>query len=344
MRLCAATSRFLRPVAAVLGACLLAAASPALAAPASRLPQLILSGPSAAVSTPLIHMVESGALADLADKVEFVHWRDPDQLRAMALDGKADILTMPSSIAANLYNRGASVTLLNVSTWGVLWMVSRSAEKKTLADFRGEEIAMPFRGDMPDIVFQLLATKRGLDPRKDFKLRYVATPIEAMQLLVMRRVDHALLAEPAVSMALRKTKSFPIGLIAPELHRSADLQKEWGRLFNRPARIPQAGIAAIGALRERPEILARIEAAYARSLGYCRAHADECGRMVAKRFEILTPEAVADAIAVSQLDAVPAAKAREELDFFFAQLLAHNPALIGGKMPADAFYAPPARP
>lgn len=329
--------------------CILALASfgwlgAASSAHAERLPKLVLSGPPAAVSTPLIHMLESGALKDVADSVEFHLWKDPDQLRVLALGGKADFIAMPSNVAANLYNRGVGLKLLNISTWGVLWMVSRSAEKKTLADFRGEEIAMPFRGDMPDIVFQLLATKRGLDPRKDFKLRYVATPIEAMQLLVMRRVDHALLAEPAVSMALRKTKSFPIGLIAPELHRSADLQKEWGRLFNRPARIPQAGIAAVGALRERPEILARIEAAYARSLGYCRAHADECGRMVAKRFEILTPEAVADAIAASQLDAVPAAKAREELDFFFAQLLAHNPALIGGKMPADAFYAPPARP
>ena len=42
------------------------------AAADARLPKLTLSGPYAAVSYPLIHMVESGALADLAQTVEFV--------------------------------------------------------------------------------------------------------------------------------------------------------------------------------------------------------------------------------------------------------------------------------
>lgn len=309
-----------------------------LGAHAEKLPRLVLGGPGAVVSAPLIHMVETGALADLAESVSFVQWRDPDQLRAMALDGQADVLAMPTNVAANLHNRGAPVTLLNVSTWGALWMVSRSPDKKTLADFRGEEIAMPFRGDMPDILFQLLVARQGLDARKDFRLRYVATPVDAMQLLVMRRVDHALLSEPAVSMALRKTKSFPLGIVAPDLHRSVDFQQEWGRLYARSTRIPQAGIAAIGGLRERPEVLARIEAAYAASLAWCRTHALECGRMVAQRIDILSAEAVSDAVAVSQLDAVPATRARDALTFFFEQLKARNPALIGGKVPGDAFY------
>ncbi len=308
----------------------------------TRLPKLTLAGPPGTVSAPLIHMATSGVLADLADKVEFVTWRDPDQLRAMALNGKADVLAMPSNVAANLHNRGAPVTLVNVSVWGMLWIVSRAPDKQTLADFKGEEIAIPFRGDMPDVVFQLLTARQGLDARKDFRLRYVPTPMEAMQLLITRRVDHALLAEPAVSMALRKTKSFPLGLIAPELHRSVDLQKEWGRLFQRPARVPQAGIAIVGALRERPGAMARIEAAYARSLDWCHSHTADCGVLTAKYIDLLTPEAVADSVAASQLDAVPAAKAREELEFFFGQLLARDPGLVGGRLPGDAFYYSPA--
>nr|WP_297314092.1 hypothetical protein [Thauera sp.] len=122
---------------------------------------------------------------------------------------------MPTNVAANLYNRGAKLQLINVSTWGVLWLVSRDPALKSLADLRGKELAMPFRGDMPDIVLQLLAEQQGMDVRKDLQLRYVASPVDAMQLLVMRRVDHALLAEPAASMALRKTGSFPLSLVAP---------------------------------------------------------------------------------------------------------------------------------
>ncbi len=315
------------------------AAVPALGV-AAPLPQLTLAGPPAIVSAPLIHMAETGALKDVAQRTVFTAWRDPDQLRMMAMGGKADVLAMPSNVAANLYNRGAGVALLNISTWGSQWIVTRDAARKTLQDFKGEEIAVPFRGDMPDIVLQLLAAKQGLDPLRDFRIRYVPTPMEAMQLLITRRVSHALLSEPAVSLALRKTKSFPVGLIAPELHRGADMQQEWGRLYQRPARLPQAGIAAVGALRAQPGALAAVTRAYAQSLAWCRDNAMDCGRMMARHIDLLTPEAVADAIAVSQMDAVPLPQAREELEFFFGQLMARNPGLLGGKLPAAAFYTP----
>ncbi|WP_027994244.1 ABC transporter substrate-binding protein [Simplicispira psychrophila] len=299
---------------------------------------LLLSGPPAIVSAPLMHMADTGALASVAGRTTFTAWRDPDQLRMMAMGGKADVLAMPSNVAANLFNRGAGVTLLNISAWGGLWIVTRDAQRKALADYRGEEIAVPFRGDMPDIVLQLLATQQGLDPLKDFRLRYVPTPMEAMQLLITRRVSHALLAEPAISLALRKTQSFPVGLIAPELHRGADLSQEWGRVFGRKPRLPQAGMVAVGAVRQQPQLLAALEKAYAQSLAWCYAHPLECGALMAKHINLLTPEAVADAIAVSQPNVVPAAIARPELEFFFGQLMARHPGLIGGKLPASAFY------
>ena len=329
--------QWLRQAAALaLGGLPLAQA--ARAATAAPLPRIVLAGPPAIVSAPLIHMAQSNALAGVAQTTEFTLWRDPDQLRVMALGRKADVLAMPSNVAANLYNRGAGVRLLNISTWGALWIVTRDAQRRQLDDYRGEEIAVPFRGDMPDLMLQLLAAKQGLDLRRDLRLRYVPTPMEALQLLLTRRVRHALLAEPAVSLALRKTQSFPIGLVAPELHRGLDVQQEWGRLFARAPRLPQAGIAAVGAVREQPQVLAAVQQAYARSVAWCRAHPLECGELMAQRIDMLTPDAVTDAIATSQLDAVPAAQARPELEFFFAQLHARDPALLGGKLPDAGFF------
>ena len=300
--------------------------------------RLLLAGPLSAVSNPLIHMVESGALADLAERVEFVSWRDPDQLRLMALNGQADVLAMPVNVAANLYNRGAPVALLNVSTWGLLWMVSREPGLTRIEDFRGKEIAMPFRGDMPDVLFGLLAERAGLNPRQDLTLRYVANPMDALQLLLMRRVDHALLAEPAVSMALRKSGSFPLSLVAPELYRSLDIQQAWGLSFQRAPRIAQAGIALVGAAREDAVLAARVASAYADSLAWCQANAEACGQLVVKHLPALLPEAVSDAMAVSQMQAKAAPDARPEVEFLFEQLQARNPALIGGKLPDDGFY------
>ncbi len=302
-----------------------------------KLEQITLAGPFAAVSDPLIRMVESNALADVTKKLEFVVWKNPDQMRALVLNGKIDFIATPTNVAANLYNRGADIRLLNVSIWGVLWMVSRDNNLKTLADFKDKEIAMPFRGDMPDLIFTELAERQGLNPKKDFKLRYVANPLDAMQLLIMRRIDHALLAEPAVSMALHKIKTFPMKVIAPDLYRSVDLQKEWGRLLQRKAKIPQAGMTVINKALA-PHVIERFIEEYKKATQWCLDHPDEAGQIVAEQIEMLLPEAVSESIKVSQFEHVSAVDAREELEYFFELLHKRTPALIGGKLPDDGFY------
>lgn len=314
---------------------LVASIPPALAD--EKLPRLVLAGPFASVSNPLIRMVDSGALNDVAQQVEFHVWSNPDQMRAMSLRSDVDFIATPTNVAANLYNRGADIRLLNVSVWGLLWMVSREPDLHTIADFRGREIAMPFRGDMPHIVFNTLAKRAGLDPDRDFKLRFVASPLDAMQLLILRRVDHALLAEPAVSMALLKTQSFPVSIVAPQLYRSVDLQKEWGRLFQREARIPQAGMALLN-LGLSPHVVDRFMEEYAKAMQWCLDNPEQAGVLVAATIDMLTPEAVASSIGVSQLNTVDASVARPELEFFLQVLLDEAPALVGGKLPDDAFY------
>lgn len=300
--------------------------------------KLTLAGPPAGVSYALIHLAANHGLAHIAKEVEFVLWSNPDQLRALTLSGQADFLAVPTNVAANLYNRGVSLKLVNVSQWGVLWMISRNPELKTLADFKGEEIAIPFRADMPDIIFTHLAEKQGINPKQDFKLNYSATPMDAMQLLILRRVDHALLAEPAVSMALRKTQSFPVSIIAPELHRSVDLQQEWGRLNQSEARIPQAGIAALGATAHNPELITAFEAAYAEANRWCVDNPTACASEVSAQIKLLLPEAIADSLQAQNTHYATAAQARSELEDFYQLLLDKQPASVGGKLPDADFY------
>jgi len=298
--------------------------------------KLILSGPMASVSHPLLHMMETNALSDVADKVEFIMWKNPDELRALTLRGRADFIAVPTNVAANLYNKGVNIKLLNVSIWGILGMITRDKEKKTLADFKGCDIAMPFRADMPDIVFEEIVKKQGFDPKKDFNLKYVGSPIDAMQMLILRRVDHALLAEPAISMALRKTSSFPLKLIAPDLYRSSDLQKEWGEVFKIEGRVPQAGMAMVG--EQDSHVVKRFNEEYAKSLEWYKTHPKEAGELVARHIKMLNADAVADSLEYVQLDNVSAKESKEDLEFFYNVLKKNNPKSIGGKLPDDKFY------
>ncbi|MFA5460891.1 MAG: ABC transporter substrate-binding protein [Sulfurimonas sp.] len=304
---------------------------------AQKLDKIVIAGPFASVSHPILHMIETNALSDVANKIEFRVWKNPDELRAIAIKGGADFIAIPTNTAAILHNKGVDIKLLNVSVWGILGMVSRDNTLRSLKDFKGKKIAIPFRADMPDIVFKQLIKKEGLDPQKDFELVYVASPVDAMQMLIMRRVDHALLAEPAISIALRKTKSFPVNLVAPDLFRSVDLQEEWAKVFGTNGDIPQAGIAVMGNMKDE-HIIKRFNEEYAKSLAWYKANPKEAGTLVVKTLDMLKAEGVTDSIEHIRLKDVSAKDAKKELEFFFNILKEEEPKSVGGELPQDSFY------
>lgn len=302
-----------------------------------KLEKLVIAGPFASISHPILHMIATGALKDVANKVEFKLWKNPDELRAMAIKGDVDFLAVPTNTAAILNNKGVDIKLLSVPVWGILGMISRDNSIKTLKDFKGKKIAVPFRADMPDIVFNQLLKREGLDPKKDFELVYVSSPIEAMQMLIMRRIDHALLAEPAISIALRKTKSFPVSLVAPDLYRSVDLQEEWAKVFDTNGDIPQAGVAVMGRMKNE-NVIKRFQEEYDKSLAWYKANPKEAGELVVKTLNMLNKDGVSDSISHVRFKHVSAKEAKKDLEFFFNVLKEEDPKSIGDKLPQDSFY------
>ncbi len=108
--------------------------------------------------------------------------------------------------------------------------------------------------------------------------------------------------------------------------------------MQRQARIPQAGVVAMGRALGDAALIEKFQQAYAASLAWCEKNPDECGKQVAKRADLLTPEGVADSVRVDNAVFVTAKDAKPELEFFFGQLLARQPALVGGKLPDAGFY------
>jgi NitT/TauT family transport system substrate-binding protein len=303
---------------------------------AQPLEKLIIAGPVATVSHPIFKMIQSGALKDVAKKVEFRLWQNPDELRAILLKKEAHFVAIPTNVAANLYNKKVDLRLINVPVWGILEIVTRDKNIKTIQDLKGKEIIIPFRADMPDIMLQAIIKKAGLDSKKDFKLSYAPTPPDAMQMLILRRADHVLLAEPATSMAMRKTGSFPLKLIAPEIFRGVDLQSEWGRVYDTASKVPQAGLAVVGDLDKH--IIERFQQEYTKSLDWYKAYPKEAGILVANNIEFFNADAISDSIPNVQLQSTSAQVAQKDLEAFFKVLLDLEPKLIGGKLPDSGFY------
>jgi len=301
-----------------------------------KMDKLIIAGPVATVSHPFFKMIQSGALADVAAKVEFRLWKNPDELRAILLKKEAHIVAIPTNVAANLYNKKEDIKILNVSIWGILEIVSRDKNIKTIEDLKGQEIVVPFRSDMPDIVLQAIMKKAGLNPKKDFDIQYAPTPPDAMQMLILRRADNVLLAEPATSMAMIKTGSFPLKLIVPDIYRSVNLQKEWGKVFQVDGRIPQAAVSVVGKLDN--QIAVRVEEEYKKAVSWYKNNPQEAGFLVKEYIDFFSPKAVSLSIPNVQIEAVSAMDAKEDLEKFFQILLENEPKLIGGKIPDEGLY------
>jgi len=294
---------------------------------------LVIWGPPVGPSIALAHLVENSEIQNFAPGATFKTWRTPDQLRAGMTSGKMKISVVPSYTGANLYNRGLPLRMLNIMTFGLLYMMSRDESVTSLDKIAGHTVVMPFKNDMPDLVFKHITQKAGLVQGRDFKIQYVSTPLEAVQFLLTKRATLAIIPEPAATAAQLKGLKNAVGV-----SRAFSLQDEWGKATGRPPRIPQAGaLVHEDLLEHKPDLVKAIQTGSMASTEWVNNNPASAGRLAQDYLGLGAP-VIEKSIPYSNLETKSAADTREELEFFFSILAEQSPAIIGGKMPEQRFY------
>lgn len=303
------------------------------AAQAAKLETLALFGPPAGPSVSVSHAVGSGAFDTIADTATFAAWRTPDELRAGLTSGTMQLSVVPVQAAANLYNRGFPIRLANVMTNGLLYIISADDSISNFADLKGRKIAVPFRGDTPEIIFGQLLTHHGIDAANDVDLTYTGTPIEAMQMLLTGRADAALTAEPASTAGIFGGKT-----VGKTVRRVIDLQQAWGDMTGAAPVVPQAGLAVTAPFLEAngdliPTILSALETATDQVL----ADPTKAANQATKSLKLPAP-LLAASVPHCNLVARVAQDARADIERMLGTMSGDNMKRIGGKMPDDGFY------
>ncbi|HLT76346.1 MAG TPA: PhnD/SsuA/transferrin family substrate-binding protein [Ferrovibrio sp.] len=302
-------------------------------AEAPRLAKLTIWGPPAGPSVTLIHAIASGLLEPLADAVSFRSWRSPDELRAGLTSQTMDVFILPTQTAANLYNRGLGVRLLNVLTDGLLHMVAVDRKLASIPSLRGRSISVPFRNDTPEVIFRRLLQLHGLDPEKDLAVSFSGTPVEAIQLLVTGRVDAAVLPEPAATLALSGSKA-----VTRDLFRTIDIQQAWHDVTGLGTRLPQAGIGVTERfLADHAGVAEALHAGLVAATA--SVNADPARAAADSAAELWMPAPIIErSIPFSNLVATRARDARPALEAVFRSVAEFDDRIIGGKLPAADFY------
>lgn len=300
-----------------------------LRAAASR---LALYGPPAGPTVTLAHAVESGMLADIASDISLTVWRTPDELRAGLTSGDIDLSIVPSQVAANLYNRGMGMRLVNVMTDGLLYILAREGEVASLADLAGKTLAVPFPNDTPDFIARALLDHHGLTD--SVELAAPATPMEAAQMLLAGRIDAALLTEPVATVVTIRAAA-----AGETILRAIDVQAEWGEVTGLGPVVPQAGLAVTDRFTEaNGDLVADLQAVMAAATASVLADPEAAAAHAAPYLEQPAPM-LAASIPHSNLVATPASEARPALEAMYALMAGGDAAILGGSMPDDGFYA-----
>lgn len=305
-------------------------AHPARAAP---LAALVLYGPPAGPSIVLAEAVASGGLAPLAANANLRVWRNPDEMRAGLTSGTMAAVVLPVQVAANLYNRGMKLKLLNIMTKGLLYIIAADPRIDSLPALKGRKLAVPFRNDMPDFIIEWLLAHYRLVPGTDVALEYAGSPVEAVQLLLTGRVDAVLAAEPAATGATIRGK-----LLGKSIRRAIDVQQVWGQANGREPVLPQAGLALLDSLTAaNPGLADGLQAALEAAAAKVNANPSAAAAHAAPALDF--PESIlAASIPSSNLAAMRARTARPAIEAMLRVLAERDPAIIAGRLPDDGFY------
>lgn len=308
----------------------------ALAEEAPAAGELVLYGPPAGPSILLAEVLRTAAQHPALGKLGFKVWHSPDEMRAGLASGSMQAVVLPTQVAANLYNRGLPIRLLDVLTDGLLYVIGRDEKIDSIAALAGHKLAVPFRNDMPDLVMARLLKHAGLVPGRDLEIETTGSPMEAMQMLVAGRVDAALVAEPAATAAITRTRK--LRLLGRDVHRLIDVQTAWAEATGRSPILPQAGLALTTKLIEaRPQLPAALQAALAAAAVRVNAGPDVAAEVAAPYLDFPAP-ILAGSIPTSKLVARPARAARGDIEAMLETLAESDAAIIGGKLPDDGFY------
>lgn len=251
----------------------------------------------------------------------------PEQMQAQLVKGEADIAVLPLISAANLYNKGVDYRLLGCPVWGTLYLVSRQPIFDSPAD---APIYLFGRGTTPDILTRHYLSKHSLSkhplPGRTPAFNYAfPTAREVMQALLNGNAQTAVLAEPFLSMALRKDTS---------LHIVANL--------NRPDEqtdgYPQTALVVSPDMEKYRRTIDRLLAASCR---FAVSNPREAIRILEEKgifpAGMLTPEGVERCMIAYR----PACEVRKQIGDFLHIIYEYEPKALGNRMPEASFIPCP---
>lgn len=257
-------------------------------------------------------------------------YTSPDQITPKVINGEMDVVTIPSNLAAVLYNKmQGGVSIVGVNTMGVLYIVENGDTVTDISDLSGKTLYATGQGSTPEYALEKILAENGLE---DVMVEYMGAHADLANALATGEVTLALLPEPFVSTVLAKN---------PALTVKIDINEEWKKIFGEDAGMPMGVTIVTSAFAQDKDAMKRLIDDYSASVQYVVTEIDSASEEIAAK-EIVGSAAIAkQAIPRCGISFITGQAAKAILADYFAVMFESNPESLGGAIPDDAIYYMP---
>lgn len=280
----------------------------------------------------LLPLKAKSANGEAGENYEFSMMTAADELLPRMIKGELDIALLPSNVASILYRKtNGGVTVIDINTLGVLYMVSGDTSISNVTDLSGKTVYLTGKGTTPDYVLHYILQANGIDADNDCTLEYKSEAAEVAALLAENPDAIGLLPQPFVTAACAQNEALSVIM---------DMNEEWEKLQGVDGSRLVTGVTVV-----RNEFLKEHENAVRTFMEEHKASARdmnsdvENGAKLAVEAEIIAKEPIAlKAIPKCNITYIDGEEMKQALSGYLQVLYDRNPESVGGALPDDSFY------
>lgn len=271
-------------------------------------------------------------MVKLADKQNYPNYTvsieaSPDALNPRIISGEVDVAAVPVNLASVLYNKlDGDISMLAVSTLGVLYVVEAGSEVNSVADLAGKTVYATGQGATPEYILNYLLDKNGV--AGSVEVNYVGEHAALATMLADGSAEIGMLPEPNVTSTLAGNDDLRIAL---------NLTEEWNKVCSTEL-VQGVVIARKSFVNEHPEAIEQFLREYEKSSAFVNENIDEAAKLIVDAGILGNVEIAKKAIPNCNISFSKGEAMHKAVEGMLAVLFEANPKSIGGKLPDKDFY------
>jgi NitT/TauT family transport system substrate-binding protein len=266
-----------------------------------------------------------------SDQYNVAIYSAPDQITPKIINQEVDFATIPSNLAAVLYNKtGGNISIIATNVMGVLYVLENGDTVNTIEDLNGKTIYATGQGASPEYALNELLTANGMEPGTDVTIEFMAEHADLANMMAAGEVNLALVPEPFVSIILAKN---------PDVKIKLSVNEEWQKIFGDEIGTPM-GVTIVqnDFAAENPQAVADFMEAYASSVEFVTTDPQAASLLIEEHGILAKAKLAENAIPRCMISFISGEENQQMLEPYFNVLFESNPASVGGTLPDEAIY------